>query len=165
MLVLAGCQQEPAPVPEHHLTAQELEKQQVADALDLFLEKLDPASITKPSAFIMDNSSISMALDGSIVYRLRKGDATLITATFHVKDKNWKVNARLYGGIQIMGSSQSELEVCLDGEKKAVMGIEWMDLYPLIVLKYPDGTSYALTSFLVSEALLDFLMSHVLSTE
>lgn len=165
MLVSVSCQKDPEPVPEHHLTAQELEKQQVADALDLFFEKLDPASITEPAAFIWDNSQISMALDGSIVYRLRKDNATLITASFLVKDKNWKVNAQLYGGIQIVGSSQSELEVRQGGEKKAVMGIEWMDNYPLIVLRYPDGTSYALSSFLVSDALLDFLLKYVLSTE
>ena len=75
------------------------------------------------------------------------------------------MDIRLYGGPQIKGDSRDSLDVYLDGEKLATLGIEWMDLYPLAVLRYPDGTSYALSSFLVTGALLDYLMNDVLSTE
>lgn len=165
VLALVACNKEATPVPEHQHTEQELKKQKLGDALDVFFEKLDPASIENASDFVAGNSQVALAPDGSIVYRLKKDDITLIYGTFLLKKDQLKVDIRLYGGPQIKGDSRTSLDVYLDGEKLATLGIEWMDLYPLAVLRYPDGTSYALSSFLVTGALLDYLMNDVLSTE
>lgn len=165
VLVMVACNREASPVPEHHYTEEELKKQKLADVIDIFFEKLDPASIENASDFVVQNSKVALAPDGSIVYRLRKDGTTLIYGTFLISKNQSKVDIRLYGGAQIKGDSLSSLSVYLNGERLAAMGIEWVDLYPLVVLRYPDGTSYALSSFLVTDALLDFLLNHVLSTE
>lgn len=165
-LLAVSCKKEAAPAPEHPYSQQELCKQKVADALDIFFEKLDPASITSPVAFVAENSRVQIGLDGRIVYSLVKDDATLVHATFFFIGKDCcKVSVHLYGGVEMLGTSLSTLEVYLDGQKMACLGLEWLDRTPLPVLRYPDGTSYALSSFLITDALIDFLLTHVLSTE
>lgn len=182
---LAACGREEVPVPVHELTEQERQKQQVADALDLFFALLDPSSITDPVDFVTQNSQVSMGLDGSLIYRLQKDGENLIRASFSLDQDRLKVESRLYGGLRIAGSlfrpdlenldlrnpdwdmleSLMDLQVYAGGKKVARLGVEPMDGLPLPVLRYPDGTSYGLSSLLITDALLDYLLDNVLTTE
>lgn len=182
---LAACGREEVPVPVHELTEQEQQKQQVADALDPFFALLDPASITAPVDFVTQNSQVSMGLDGSLIYRLQKDGENLIRASFSLEQGWLRVESRLYGGLRIAGTlvrpdlenldfqnldwtlleSWMDLKVYAGGKKVARLGIEPLDGFPLLVLRYPDDTSYALSSLLITDALLDYLLENVLTME
>lgn len=192
---LGACGREETPVPVHELTEQEQQKQWVEDALDPFFVLLDPSSITDPVDFVTRNSQVSVGLGGNLIYRLQKDGENLIRASFSLEQDRLGVEARLYGGLRIAGTlirpdlenldlesldlenldlenldlenldSIMELNVYADGKKTARLGLEYMDSLPLFVLRYPDGTSYALSSFLITGALLDYLLENVLTTE
>lgn len=192
---LGACGREETPVPVHELTEQEQQKQWVEDALDPFFMLLDPSSITDPVDFVTRNSQVSVGLGGNLIYRLQKDGENLIRASFSLEQDRLGVEARLYGGLRIAGTlirpdlenldlenldlenldlenldlenldSIMELNVYADGKKTARLGLEYMDSLPLFVLRYPDGTSYALSSFLITGALLDYLLENVLTTE
>lgn len=161
---LVACGKEDVFVPVHELTEQEQQKQLVADRLDPFFALLDPASIEDPVAFVRQNSQVAIGLDGRLIYRLKKEGEDLIYATFVLKENRILVEARLYGGLRIAGYFP-DLYVYADGERVAALGIEWLESRPLVVLRYPDGTSYALSSLLITDALLDYLLDNVFSTE
>ena len=49
---LLSCDRATLPAPQHHLTEQEQQKQDVSDSLTPFFELLDLASIQDPVAFV-----------------------------------------------------------------------------------------------------------------
>ena len=161
---LLSCDRATLPAPQHHLTKQEQQKQDVSDSLTPFFELLDLASIQDPVAFVQENSVVSMGMDGSIIYQLQKDGQNLIHATFSMQSGQFYVTARLCGGLVIEGPV-TELYVYLDGVKMAALELMQLDGKPLIVLRYPDQTTYALSSLLLNEALIEYLLENVLSTE
>jgi len=178
--VLSACRKaDSSPEPqEHPFTEEELVKRHLDQSFSAFVTAMDlDSTITKdPKQFIMDNSSVSIDLTdrGALVYELKRHLKTVLEARFY--PLTGEVSSSLYGGISIRGTIKPalslkwedwekkwDLDVYDEGKAVAKLGVE--PGLSTFVFRFPDGTSYAVSSLLISEALLDYLIENVLSTE
>lgn len=174
-----ACNKAPEPEPqEHPFTETELVKAHLEESLAPFFEILDidSTAVKDPRKFIRDNSSVKLDLfdRGAVVYRLERNRVTAMEARFYLL--YGKVDTRLYGGVSIKGTispvwslswddweAASDIKVYDQGTAVARLGYESGLSSP--VFRFPDGTSYALNSYLLSESLIDYIIENVLSTE
>ena len=155
--LLVACNKTPAEVPKHPYTQEELVKAHLDDSFSAFITALDldSTAVKRPERFVLENSSVSLDLLGehpAVVYRLKS---------------YWRlgvVKASLYGGIAIQGPIlPPDLRVYDQGSE--VAKLEMDTGLACLVFRFPDGTAYALNSLLITDALVDFLIKNVLSTE
>lgn len=194
LAVWACNQAEPSP-KEHPFTEQELVKKHLDDSFAKFFESLDVESVEDWEAYVWQYSTVSIDLDGSVVYRFRKGDITQLSIRVRKGASYWIMEAQLYGGIRMSGhltAGQLELpeEFPPDWNWRILEQFWDIDVYdnyvwvaklgmesyayteagkasniPVMVFRFPDGTSYAVTTVLLVEPLMDYLIKHVFSTE
>lgn len=166
--LLVACQKAPVEVQKHPYTEEELVKAHLDESFSAFITALDLDStvVKQPEKFILKNSSISTdwADRGAITYQLRRHGRAVLLVRYYVL--SGEVLASLYGGIAIKGTilpPPADLHV-YDMDKD-VAKLEFDRGLSCLVFRFPDGTAYALNSLLISEALIDFLIENVLSTE
>lgn len=165
------------------------------DSFAKFFESLDVESVEDWEAYVRQYSTVSMDLDGSVVYRFRKGDITQLSIRVRKGASYWIMEAQLYGGIRMSGhltTGQLELseEFPPDWNWRILEQFWDIDVYdnyvwvaklgmesyayteagiasniPVMVFRFPDGTSYSVTTVLLVEPLMDYLIKHVFSTE
>jgi hypothetical protein len=70
----------------------------------------------------------------------------------------------MYGGITIQGPILP-LDLRVYDQGSEVAKLEMDTGLACLVFRFPDGTAYALNSLLISDALVDYLIKNVLSTE
>ena len=177
--MLCACKKTPPePVPEHVLTPQEEKKQHLADSFDPFIQVLGVENIDNPQQFIQDYSTLEMGLDGKPVYRLEKDMVTLVKIIFSIRDGGVGFDAYFYGGPYMSGvvrptlstewsewEENWDIDVYDGDEAVAKLGVELLDGTPVPVFRFPDGTSYTVASFLLTESLIDYLIENGLPTE
>ena len=165
-VVFFACKKTPAPeVQEHAFTEAEQVKVHLEESFDAFFAALD-----------IDNSSVRLDLAdrGAVVYRLERNGQKAMEARFY--PVSGEVSAVLHGGVAFKGrinpvwstrwedwEAASDVKVYDQGTEVAKLGYE-PGLYSL-VLRFADGTSYALNAYLLSESLMDYLIENVFSTE
>jgi len=164
--LLVACQKAPVEVSKHPYTEEELVKAHLDESFTKFVNALDLDStvVKQPEKFILENSSIATnwADRGAIIYRLKRHGRVVLLVRFYVM--SGELSASLYGGIAIKGTIvPADLHVYDDD--KDVAKLEYDRGLSCLVFRFPDGTGYALNSLLISEALIDFLIENVLSTE
>lgn len=164
--LLVACKKTPVEVPKHPYTQEELVKAHLDESFSAFITALDLDStvVKQPEKFILKNSSISTdwADRGAITYQLKRHGRAVLLVRYYVL--SGEVLASLYGGIAIKGTIvPSDLHVY--DQDKEVAKLEFDRGLSCLVFRFPDGTAYALNSLLISEALIDFLIENVLSTE
>lgn len=164
--LLVACQKAPVEVQKHPYTEEELVKAHLDESFSAFITALDLDStvVKQPEKFILENSSISTdwADRGAITYQLKRHGRAVLLVRYYVL--SGEVLASLYGGIAIKGTIvPSDLHVY--DQDKEVAKLEYDRGLSCLVFRFPDGTAYALNSLLISEALIDFLIENVLSTE
>ena len=166
--LLVACKKTPVEVPKHPYTQEELVKAHLDESFSAFITALDldSTAVKRPERFILQNSSISTdwADRGAITYQLKRHGRAVLLVRYYVL--SGEVLASLYGGIAIKGTilpPPADLHV-YDMDKD-VAKLEFDRGLSCLVFRFPDGTAYALNSLLISEALIDFLIENVLSTE
>lgn len=178
-VALIACKKTPAPEPpEHPFTEAERIKVHLDEALVPFYEALDidSSAVNNPRRFVWENSSVGMDLldRGAVVYRLEKNGLMAMEARFYLAFG--EVEAFLRGGISVKGrlspvwslrwddwEAASDIRVYDQGTAVAKLGYE--PGLSSLVLRFPDGTSYALNTYLLSDAIIDYLVENVFSTE
>ncbi|MBO5595349.1 MAG: hypothetical protein J5917_01085 [Bacteroidales bacterium] len=178
-VVFFACKKTPAPeVQEHAFTEAEQVKVHLEESFDAFFAALDIDStvVKNPRRFIWDNSSVRLDLAdrGAVVYRLERNGQKAMEARFY--PVSGEVSAVLHGGVAFKGrinpvwstrwedwEAASDVKVYDQGMEVAKLGYE-PGLYSL-VLRFADGTSYALNAYVLSESLMDYLIENVFSTE
>ena len=165
--LLVACKKTPAEVPKHPYTQEELVKAHLDDSFSAFITALDldSTAVKRPERFVLENSSVSLDLLGenpAVVYRLKRHGESMLVVRYY-----WRlgvVKASLYGGIAIQGPIlPPDLRVYDQGSE--VAKLEMDTGLACLVFRFPDGTAYALNSLLITDALVDFLIKNVLSTE
>lgn len=164
--LLVACKKTPVEVPKHPYTQEELVKAHLDESFSAFITALDLDStvVKQPEKFILKNSSISTdwADRGAITYQLKRHGRAVLLVRYYVL--SGEVLASLYGGIAIKGTIvPSDLHVY--DQDKEVAKLEFDLGLACLVFRFPDGTAYALNSLLITDALVDFLIKNVLSTE
>jgi len=182
LLGLGACtEKQVEEVPVHELTAQELKKQHLEESFSAFARMLDLEEAADTKEYIVRHSVVSIGLDRSVIYDLRQDGTSLLWLKFrHLEMDNWLVDGSLYGGLEVHGSLQPvkmiaggpakwdqywDIHVFDNGEDVASLGVDAYDLGDILVFRFPDGTSYSITTVLLVEPLIHFLLEHVLSTE
>jgi len=170
-LLFAACQKPQAEEwnDMHPFTEEELRKQQLDQAFAVFVDSLDLASAENPRQELLRNSRIRLRWDGTIRYTYTKNNLVLVQLDYRRR----KVDAVLYGGIGIKGTLGSPLQVYVEETYMADLVMERFESVEsgqsrtqlLPVLQFPDGSSYAVTSLLLVEPLIDYLLENVFSTE
>lgn len=182
LFVLASCSQKQAEqVPTHELTEQEQKKQHLEESFSAFAQMIDLEEAADTREYLVKHSVVSIGLDRSIIYDLRQDGRSLLWLKFrHLEQDYWLVDGDLYGGLEVHGNLQLlemvaggpakwdqywDIHVFDNGEDVATLGLETYDLGYIPVFRFPDGTTYSITTVLLIEPLIDFLLEHVLSTE
>lgn len=181
LLVALSCNKNPEDIPQHEPTEEELAKQHLEESFAAFAAKLDLEDSADAKEYLVKHSVVSVAMDKSIIYNLRQDGVSMIWLRFtHHDGDNWNLKGDMYGGIEFKGTLQpavmyakgpayweelSDIHVYDNGKDVATLGLEVYDLGYIPVLRFPDGTSYSLTTVVLIEPLMDYLLSHVLSTE
>ena len=194
LAVWSCSQDEPAP-KEHAFTEQELVKKHLDESFSLFFESLEVEEVEDWEAYVRKYSTVSVDLDGSVVYRFRKGSITQLSLRVRKESSKWTMEAQFYGGIRMSGRltlGQFELpeEFPPDWNWHILEQLWDIDVYdnyvwvaklglesyayteagkvsniPILVFRFPDGTSYSVTTVLLVEPLMDYLIKNVFSTE
>lgn len=126
---------------------------------------LDSTAVKRPERFVLENSSVSLDLLGehpAVVYRLKRHGESVLVVRYY-----WRLGvlkASLYGGITIQGPILP-LDLRVYDQGSEVAKLEMDTGLACLVFRFPDGTAYALNSLLISDALVDYLIKNVLSTE
>ena len=182
LLVLAACSEKPVEEdPTHGLTPQEQKKQHLEESFSAFVQVLDLEETADAREYIVKHSEVSMGLDRSIIYELRQDGLSLLLLRFrYLELDNWLVDGDIYGGLEVHGSLQplqliaggletwdqyTDIHVFDGGEDVAFLGLEVYDMGFIPVFRFPDGTSYSITTVILIEPLIDYLLENVLSTE
>jgi hypothetical protein len=182
LLVITACSEKQVEeVPKHELTEQEQKKQHLDESFSAFASMLNLEETADIKEYIVRHSVVSIGLDRSLIYDLRQDGLSLLWLKFrHLELDDWLVDGDLYGGIEVHGSLQPlnmltdgpekwdqywDIHVFDNGEDVATLGLEVYDLGYIPVFRFPDGTSYSITTVLLIEPLIHFLLEHVLSTE
>jgi hypothetical protein len=183
-LVLLGalaCNKQQADVPQHEPTEEELVKMHVETSFTTFATKLDLESSADAKEYIVKNSVVSMGIDQSILYNLRQNGESMLWLRFrHLEGDKWQLDGDMYGGLEFHGILEPlsmlicgpkswdkywDIHVFDQGKDVATLGVEVYDLGYIPVFRFKDGTSYSITTVLLVEPLIDYLLNHVLSTE
>ena len=168
----------------HPFNETELHKKSVEASFVTFCNAMqEGGAATDPMADILAHSSVGLAPSGGILYTYRKNDRDLIRLTY---SSNGALELSLYGGIGMKGRIDGPLSADWDSweekldvdvyngdEKVARLGMEVYEYtesgeqvrIPVPVFRFPDGTSYAVSTLLLTEPLLDYLLANVFSTE
>ena len=180
LLALAvACEKPPVEeIPQHVLTPAEQQKQHLADSYAPFLQAVGVENIGDPKEFIRENSVLELGLDGKPVYRLEKDMVVLVKIVFSLKKGALALEVFFYGGPYMSGTvkptlstkwekweSNWDIDVYDGSTPVAKLGVEVLDGEPIPVFRFPDGTSYALTSALLTESLINYLIENGLPTE
>lgn len=165
-VLLAACNKTPVEVPKHPYTEEELVKAHLDESFSAFVTALDldSTAVKNPARFVLVNSDVhaNLLFRPAIIYQLKRHRKVVMELWFYPLER--KVEASLEGGISIKGPVlPSDLHVYDQGKDVAKLELD-RDL-ACLVFRFPDGTAYALNSLIISEALIDFLIEHVLSTE
>lgn len=168
-------------VPKHDLTEQEQKKLQLEEAFSPLIQQINLDEAADIRQYITQHSSVSLGLDGAIIYTLHQDGQTLVRLSFLYQGMdNWKVDGNLYGGLEVHGSlhplgmvtdrpknweNHWDLHIYNNGEDVATLGMEVYEQKWVPVFRFPDGTSYSLSSVVLIEPLVDYLLEHVFSTE
>ena len=183
-LILLGflaCSKQQEEVPEHELTEQELKKQHLDESFSALVDMVELEEGEEVKEYIVKHSVVSLGLDASVIYNLRQGSQSLVWLKFRYRGQGiWLVDGDLYGGIELHGSLNAsemsadypdqwdkhwDIHVYDNGEDVAKLGLEVYDLGMIPVFRFPDGTSYSLSTLVLIEPLIDYLLEHVLSME
>lgn len=183
-LILLGamaCNRKTVEVPEHIPTEEEKTKQHLEESFASFAAKLNLEDSADAKEYIVKHSRVSISLDKSIVYDLRQDGLSLLWLRFrHHDGDTWVLDGEMYGGLEFHGTLQpltmmvkgpqyweelSDIHVYDNGKEVATLGLEVYDMGYIAVFRFPDGTSYSITTVLLIEPLVDYLLKHVLSTE
>ena len=182
LLVIAACSKKQVEEePQHELTEQEQKKQHLEESFSTFASMLKLEETADVKEYFVRHSVVSIGLDRSLIYDLRQDGQSLLWLKFrHVEQDYWLVDGDLYGGLEVHGNLQPvammtdgpakwdqywDIHVFDRGEDVATLGLEVYDLGYIPVFRFPDGTSYSITTVLLIEPLIHFLLEHVLSTE
>lgn len=181
LLGALACNKKQDEEPQHEPTEEEQVKLHLEASFSTFAAKLDLKSTADFKEYIVKNSVVSMGLDGSMIYNLRQDGESMLWLKFRcVEADKWRVDGDLYGGLEIHGTmdplsmliggpqkweAYSDIHVYDQGKDVAKLGLEVYDLGYILVFRFPDGTSYSLTTLLLIEPLIDYLLEHVVSTE
>lgn len=185
-LAVPGCtKEEPVQPKEHVLTPEEQVKQHLDDTFSEFVVALDPDTMEWTEDYILSHSTLDIELDGTFVYRFIRDNNVLLTVRLNLIRENWKVEAKLLGGLEVKGyvkptlspdwsewENNWDLDVYDQGTAVAKLGVEVFsryqaaeaDLQLVPVFRFPDGTSYSVTTLVLIEPLIDYLLENVLST-
>lgn len=183
-IVLLGalaCNKQPEDPPQHEPTEEEQVKLHLEATFSTFATKLDLESSASIKEYIVKNSVISMGMDGSVLYNLRQNGESMLWLKLRYLDVDkWSLDGDLYGGLEFHGflnplsmliggpkhwEAYSDIHVYDQGKDVAKLGLEIYDLGYIAVFRFPDGTSYSITTVLLIEPLIDYLLEHVVSTE
>jgi hypothetical protein len=181
LLAALACKKQQDEQPQHEPTEEELVKLHLEESFASFAAKLDLESSADAKEYIVKHSVVSLGLDRSVIYSLRQDSESLLWLRFrHVEGDNWLMEGDMYGGLEFRGSLQplsmviagpknwehySDIHVYDNGKDVATFGVEIYDLGYIPVFRFKDGTSYSITTVLLVEPLIDYLLKHVLSTE
>lgn len=185
-LAVPGCtKEEPVQPKKHVLTPEEQVKQHLDDTFSEFVVALDPDTMEWTEDYILSHSTLDIELDGTFVYRFIRDNNVLLTVRLNLNRENWKVEAKLLGGLEVKGyvkptlspdwtewENNWDLDVYDQGTAVAKLGVEVFsryqaaeaDLQLVPVFRFPDGTSYSVTTLVLIEPLIDYLLENVLST-
>lgn len=160
-----ACQKQTEPEGEdmHPFTEQELKKKQLDTAASTFFEYLQPETVDDPLREILANSRFYVPYLGMLRYKYIKDGITLIT--IDVTHDSFTVD--LKGGLHMEGNryGDSEVYVFYQNQRLATLGLFWYEGIPTPVFRFDDGTSYAITTTLLVDSLIDYLLENVFSTE
>ena len=192
-LLLSACEQTPVPPQEEHPFSQEEQvKKHLDEAFAEFCQAI-PAfeSQEEARAFILNNSWILPGRNGTIRYWLQTpGSFSTILLDIRLDitglPGSAALEASLLGGLKMAGTvypgrittnphnweSAMDIHIYDQGMDVATLGVEVLEykeagveaLRPVVVFRFPDGTSYSITSLLLIEPLIDFLLKYVLGT-
>ena len=182
LLVFAACsEKQDEEIPERELTEEEQKKQHLEESFSAFVQMLNLEEAANTKEYLVRHSVVSVGLDRSLIYDLRQDGQSLLWLKFrHLEMDNWLVDGDIYGGLEVHGSLQPlnmmqggpakwdqywDIHVFDNGEDVATLGLEVYDLGYIPVFRFPDGTSYSITTVLLIEPLIQFLLEHVFSTE
>lgn len=185
-LAVLGCTgEEPVQPKEHELTPEEQVKQHLDDTFSEFVVALDPATMEWTEDYILTHSTLDLELDGTFVYRFIRDNTILVTVRLNLIRGDWRVEAKLHGGLEVKGyvkptlsvdwtewENNWDLDVYDQGTAVAKLGVEAfsrqnageVELQLVPVFRFPDGTSYSVTTLVLIEPLIDYLLENVLST-
>ena len=177
-LACTKVQEEPA---THEMTEQEQKKQHLEDSFSAFVQKIDLESSDNVWSYLLQHSSVALGLDGSIIYTLNQDREQLLRLKFRFQNPDlYKVDGNLYGGLALSGFIQPlsmildcpdkrenhmDIHILDNGEDVAKLGLELYEKRLVPVFRFPDGTSYSVTTVILISPLLDYLLEYVLSTE
>lgn len=193
LALLSACAQTPVPTQEDHPFSQEEQvKRHLDETFAAFCQAIPPfASQEEARAFILNNSWILPGRNGIIRYWLQTPGSfseTLLDIRLDVSGLPGSagLEASLLGGLKMAGTvypgsitadphdweSAMDIHVYDQGVDVATLGVEVLEyreagveaLRPVVVFRFPDGTSYSVTSLLLIEPLIDFLLKYVLGT-
>lgn len=168
LCVWTGCQKQTVPEEDkgqdmHPFTEQELKKKQLDTAFSTFFEYLKPETVEDPWQEIIRNSRIYSPYLGVLRYKYIKDGVTLITVDL----KTTSFTIDFLGGVHMerSGYTKGDILVYYDNEQLATLDLIWYEGTPTPVFYFDDGTSYAVTSMLLVDSLIDYLLKNVFSTE
>ncbi len=168
LCVWTGCQKQTVPEEDkgqdmHPFTEQELKKKQLDTAFSTFFEYLKPETVEDPWQEIIRNSRIYSPYLGVLRYKYIKDGVTLITVDL----KTTSFTIDFLGGVHMerSGYTKGDILVYYDNEQLAKLDLIWYEGTPTPVFYFDDGTSYAVTSMLLVDSLIDYLLKNVFSTE
>ena len=178
LLLPAGCRKPAASAPVHELTAQEQVKEHLVTSFSPFVAALEVEKIYSIQDYLLVYGRLDVEQDLTPRFRLVKDGLTLLTLRLSPGVTHWDLQADFYGGISMEGrftpalsldwrtwEEHWDIRVFDGGEAVARLGLEAYEDKPVPVFRFPDGTSYAVTTLLFTDALIDYLLTHVVSTE
>lgn len=156
---LWGCDRAEDPQPANHdYTEREADKVLLEEAFSAFIRDLNLQSKEEARAFIMHNGEVTIDDAGVLHFYLRDDsmqwlDLALTPGTPPV------LTLWLKGGLSVRGIP-SEVYV---GEKRvAQLDIVRLNGYPVPVFRFPDGTTYSLTSLALITPFMDWIIKYAL---
>lgn len=173
-----GCRKAADPAPVHELTAQEQVKEHLVSSFSPFVAALELEKIYSIPDYLLVYGRLDLDTDHTPRFRLVKDGLTLLSLRLAPGSTHWDIQAAFYGGISLEGrftpslswdwhdwEEHWDIQVYDGGEAVARLGLEDYEGKPVPVFRFPDGTSYSVTTLLLTEALVDYLLTYVISTE
>ena len=193
LVLLSSCVKTSVPQQQEHPYSQDEQvKKHLDDAFTAFCQALPTIeSRDEATNFILNNSWVLPGRNGTIRYWLQTPGSfstTLLEIRLDITGLPGKASleASLLGGLKMAGivypgritsdphdwESAMDIDVYDQGMAVAKLGVEVLEykeagveaLRPVVVFRFPDGTSYSVTSLLLIEPLIDFLLKYVLGT-
>lgn len=154
-----GCNRKDDPQPPaHEYTEKEADKVMLQNAFEAFIQALDLHTQEEVRSFIIHNTVVEFDEDGVLHVCLRDDVQKWMDLSLKAGTPP-SMELWMQGGLSVRGIP-SEVYV---GEKRvAQLDIVRLNGYPVPVFRFPDGTTYSLTSLALITPFMDWIIKYAL---